>query len=289
MKRNVLVTGATGAVGKALVDRLCLNPEQFCVFAPPRRTGDNPLDLLVLDDINRTIDRTKPDLIFHLAATFSNNFDEAYAINVAATRRILQVIEASNRRVRVVLVGSAAEYGPVSPEENPIRESHALRPVSTYGLTKAWQTELSYLYASLGVDVVVARVFNLIGPNLSERLFVGRLYKQIAEMRGGLRKCIEFGPLSAVRDYLSIDLAITQLMAIAENGTAGSVYHVASGVPISMRELLIQELTLHNLQDTVLIEGAGLTNRSGYDVPSIYADISNTMALLVVGGDNAGN
>ena len=113
------------------------------------------------------IDSVEPDLVLHLAATFANDFDEAYSVNVAATRHLLDKVEQSGRRTRILLVGSAAEYGVVRSDENPIREDRVLAPVSIYGLTKAWQTQLAGLYASRGVDVVVARIFNLDGPGLS--------------------------------------------------------------------------------------------------------------------------
>ena len=287
MTRKVLLTGSTGALGQVLARRLGANPADFTVFAPRRGEHDDSLDLRDGDQIARAIERTRPDLIMHLAATFTNEFDEAYAVNVAATRHMLEAVEASGRPVRVVLVGSAAEYGPVAADENPINEDHVLRPVSIYGMTKAWQTELAYLHACRGANVVVARIFNLTGPYLSERLFVGRLHKQIDELRRGMRTQIEVGPLSAVRDYLTIDDAVTQLLAIADFGEAGKVYHVASGHPITMRELIVRELAAHGLNESIVVEGVGLTNRRGYDVPSIYADIGRTAALLKKGEPNA--
>lgn len=280
MSRRVLITGATGALGQALMTCLVANPSDLVVFAPSRSEDCDPLDLRHHDQIVRTIERIRPDLIMHLAATFSNDFDEAYAVNVNATRHILKAVEESALSTRVVLIGSAAEYGLVSVEENPIVEDRVLRPVSIYGMTKAWQTELAYLHALRGVSVVVARVFNLIGPGLSERLFIGRLRKQIEELRCGGRVRIEVGPLSAVRDYISINDAITQLQVIADYGEAGEVYHVASGQPVTMRELLTRELAAHGLDDSIVVEGANLSNRRGYDVPSIYADINKTTALL---------
>lgn len=280
MTRKVLLTGSTGALGQAVARRLHAEPGRFIVFAPGRGKRDYPLDLRDSEQIARTVERTRPDLILHLAATYSDDFDEAYAVNVAATRYLLAAVEASGQPVRVVLVGSAAEYGAVTTDENPISEDHVLRPVSIYGITKAWQTELAYLYASRGTDVVVARIFNLTGPQLSERLFVGRLHKQIEELRRGERERIEVGPLSAIRDYLPINDAVTQLLAIADFGEPGKVYHVASGRPVAMREVLARELAAHGLNESVVVEGAGLTNRRGYDVPSIYADIARTAALL---------
>lgn len=280
MIRKVLLTGSTGALGQALACRLRADPSGFTVCAPGRGDRVDSLDLSEAVHISRAVERVRPDLILHLAATFSNNFEDAYAVNVAATRHLLEAVEASGRPVRVVVIGSAAEYGAVAADENPIDEDHVLRPVSIYGITKAWQTELAYLHASRGTDVVVARIFNLIGPHLSERLFVGRLHKQIDELRRGERTQIEVGPLSAIRDYLPIDDAVTQLLAIAEYGTAGRVYHVASGKPVTMRELLVRELAAHGLHESIVVEGAGLTNRRGYDVPAIYADIARTTELL---------
>jgi len=277
---KVLVIGASGALGRAVLSRLVASCSDIVVFASSKKVGKNPIDLRFRDQIVNTIERTKPDLIMNLAATFSNDFEEAYAINVNATRHILEVVDEMAISTRVLLIGSAAEYGLVSAEENPITEDKVLRPVSTYGMTKAWQTEVAYLQASRGVNVVIARIFNLVGLGLSERLFIGRLHKQIEELRHGERSAIELGPLSAIRDYISMDDAITQLLTIANYGEAGEIYHVASGQPISMRELLSRELANHALDDSIVLESSSLTNRSGYDVPSIYADISKTAALL---------
>ncbi|MEA9598527.1 NAD-dependent epimerase/dehydratase family protein [Polynucleobacter sp. AP-Sanab-80-C2] len=281
MSRRVLITGATGVLGRAIITRLSSNPRgDLVIYSPGRRDELDPLDLRYCEQIFDAIIRTKPDLIIHLAATFSSDFDEAFTVNVNSAWHILKTIEELSLSTRVLLIGSAAEYGVVSADENPIMESRSLRPVSIYGLTKAWQTDLGYLYATRGVNVVMARIFNLIGPHLSERLFIGRLHRQIKELLSGDRKKIEVGPLSAVRDYISVNDAVTQLLAIADYGEAGEVYHVASGEPITMRDLLAQELAAHGLEDSIVIEGVGLSNRQGYDVPSIYAEMSKTMSLL---------
>jgi GDP-4-dehydro-6-deoxy-D-mannose reductase len=77
-----------------------------------------------------------------------------------------------------------------------------------------------------------------------------------------------------------LDHAVNQLMAIAEHGSAGEVYHIASGTPVTMRELLARELARYGLRDSIVDEAAALSNRYGYDAPSIYADIGKTTALL---------
>lgn len=280
--KAVLVTGATGALGQAVIAHL--KKEGNCrVIAASRHCDEGngfQLDVRNREQFADVINRTKPDLVLHLAATFTNDFDEAYAVNVEATRHLLDVIQESGLRTRVLLVGSAAEYGVVQPEENPIQENHILNPVSIYGLTKAWQTQLANLYASRGVDVVVARVFNLDGPGLSERLFIGRLRKQIEEVLAGKKSMIALGPLSAIRDYVSTDVAADQIFVIAAHGEPGRVYHVASGIPVTMRDLLDRYLATYKLDTSIVQEANELSNRTGYDVPAIYANVTSTEQLM---------
>jgi nucleoside-diphosphate-sugar epimerase len=280
--KSILVTGATGALGQAVIGRL-RNNVNCRVFATSRHCHDESdiyLDVGDRAQIFAAIKSTAPDLVLHLAATFANDFDEAYAVNVEATKNLLEIVQQLRIGTRILLIGSAAEYGAVRPEENPIREDRTLNPMSIYGLTKAWQTQLASLYASRGVDVVVARIFNLDGPRLSDRLFIGRLQKQIDEVLAGLKPIIELGSLAATRDYISIDDAADQILAIAAHGESGRVYHVASGKPITIRDILIRYLANYKLDASIVRESAALTNRIGYDVPAIYADVTSTMQLM---------
>jgi GDP-4-dehydro-6-deoxy-D-mannose reductase len=282
--KTVLVTGATGALGRALIGRLQRDDHNRVIVTSRHGHGVNgvQLDIRDRDQLSAVVNRIQPRLVLHLAATFAGAFDEIYAVNVEATRHLLDAVQRSGLRTRVLVIGSAAEYGVVRPEENPVREDRVLKPASLYGLTKAWQTQLAGLYASHGMDVVVARIFNLYGPGLSERLFIGRLQKQIDEVLTGRKSVIELGPLSAIRDYLSTDEAAEQILAIAAHGESGQVYHVASGIPVTMRAMLARYLAIYKLDASIVNEGAELSNHSGYDVPAIYANITSTSQLMSV-------
>ena len=76
------------------------------------------------------------------------------------------------------------------------------------------------------------------------------------------------------------DDASDQILAIAEHGKSGRVYHVASGKPIKMSDILMRYLSIHKLDVSIVHESAGLSNRTGYDVPEIYADITSTLNLM---------
>jgi len=279
---TVLVTGANGALGQSLVNLLqCSGLYQVILTS---RLSNNKkfhqVDVRNFEEIKSVIDSVRPDIIFHLVATFVNDFNEAYSINVESSKNILDAVKQSGRSIRVCLVGSAAEYGVVNPEENPIHESRLLKPISIYGLTKAWQTQLGGFYFRQGLRVVIARIFNLDGANLSDRLFIGRLQKQISEVLSGEKTVIELGPLDATRDYIVTDEASKQLLNIGLNGVPGQIYHVASGIPVTMREMLLRYLKYYNLDVSIVRESIDLTNHTGYDVPEIYADITKTIQLI---------
>jgi len=279
--KTVLVTGGRGALAQG-VARYLGETGTYRVVVGTRdgANGSLRLDVTNVSEVRTALETVAPDFVVHSAATFTNDFDDAYATNVESSRQILEHIKAASLPARILLIGSAAEYGVVRAEDNPINENRALYPVSTYGLTKAWQTQLAGVFHSQGVDVVVARVFNLRGLGLSTRLFVGRISEQIDEILQGRRTKVEVGSLSATRDYLMIDAAAKQIAAILVFGESGQVYHVGSGVPITMRELLTQTLAERHLDSKLIHEKAEHSNRPGYDVPVIYADMTKTMRLV---------
>jgi GDP-4-dehydro-6-deoxy-D-mannose reductase len=281
---SVLVTGATGPLGRAVIAQMN-DVGGYEVIAAARHLDKQPYLTIPCDvrehaQLEAVLERAKPELVLHLAATTSaNDFDEAYKTNVAPAQHILDFILSRRLATRVVLIGSAAEYGIVLPEENPVAEARVLRPVSLYGVSKAWQTDLIGLYWSRGVDVLCARIFNLWGLGISDRLFAGRLLNQIEEVVEKRKTIIELGSLAAVRDYVSIDVAAEQLLSIATFGRSGEIYHVASGVPVTMRELTMRALAARGLDFSTVREAPNLSNRQGYDVPVIYADMSRTNSL----------
>ena len=283
MKR-VLITGATGALGRALVDKIRKNGDYQVTQMSRHFTSVNSFeikcDIKNPKELNSTIEYVRPDIIFHLAASFTDDLNEAYLVNVLPAQQILDLIQSTRLGTKLILVGSAAEYGVVQPDENPIGENRVLKPVSVYGVTKAWQTSLTSLYSNKGVNVCCARIFNLYGPGISEKLFAGRLQKQIANVLSGKSISIEVGPLSAIRDYISTEQAATQLLVIARHGTAGETYNVATGSPISIRDFLLYQLKDFEIDSSLVQESKMASNREGYDVPAIYADMTKTKNLF---------
>lgn len=280
---KALVTGALGAAGRFFSAWLGQHAGWEVLGSVRNGVGVTGLVECDLTDpvaIHSMVLSVRPTHIFHMAADFSDSLDQNIAVNAMSARHILDALRAGRLEARVVLCGSAAEYGLLGEAENPVAEDRVLKPVSNYGLSKALQTQIGGLYAhQFGADVVIARIFNLLLPGLNDRVFPGRVEQQIIKLKRGETDKISVGNLNARRDYVGGAKAAEMIMDIAQFGAKGQIYHVASGQPIQMRQLLDTMLKDNGLDWSVVREQAAVTSPGLYDVPVIFADVSKTQSL----------
>jgi len=277
---SVLVTGGAGATGLCLV-RL-LEAEGHAVHTadarPLPRDAHTVGDLASAEVAAALVASVRPAIVFHLAGSFSNDFAVAHPANVLAARAVLEAVRLHAPTSRVVVVGSAAEYGLVPRDECPIAETRPLRPVSVYGLTKSMQSTLvTYSHAAFGLDVVLARTFNLKGRGLPEALLPGRLDREIARKKAGEIEKIALGSLGALRDYLTLEEAARAYLRLAEKGASGEVYNVGSGVPVTMRDYVRERLAEDGLGLDAVEEGAPAGGSA--NVLASWADVTKLHQL----------
>lgn len=275
-----LVTGAAGASGRALVALLESRGHEVhgADLRPSERARHTVCDVASLDAACALVRAARPSVVYHLVGTFSNELATDHRANVLATHAILEAVRREAPRARVLVVGSAAEYGLVPRESCPIAETAPRRPTTTYGRTKALATTLAETYAAEGLDVVIARPFNLKGRGLPRELLPGRLDHEIARYRRGEIREIALGPLDALRDYVTLEDAARAYLAIAERGDIGAIYNVGSGTPTKMRDYVRDRLAEDGLTMDVVAEGAPAGNTSA--VMASWADVEKLAALL---------
>lgn len=278
---KVLVTGAAGATGAPLVAALAaLRPSVDLVRTDLRATaGDGlvPCDLADAAAVRALVVSHKPERVVHLAGTFTNDFSVDHTSNVLGTRHLLEALRHECPTARTLLIGSAAEYGLVLPEHNPVSETQPTAPVSVYGLTKRMQAELmAFYHRAYGLPVLLARTFNLVGRGLSPSLLPGRLEREIHRVKSGDATHVELGSLQGQRDFLPMDAAVAAYARILEHGEPGQIYNVGSGHPTELRAFVLAQLQAAGLPESALREGAPHENSRGF---SIWADVSKLNAL----------
>lgn len=275
---RVLVTGAHGFSARYLIPSLAQEHEVYRTDCRGREEeGFRLCDLCESDSARGLVEWARPEQIYHLAGGYADEFLPDFYSNVLTTRNLLEALRYGAPKCRVLLVGSAAEYGP-TVEEGPINEDRELQPVTVYGLMKVFQTYLMRFYVSAyHMDIVMARSFNLFGKGAPKSLFVGRLNEQIEEFQSGRIPKIVLGSLSASRDYIDVGEAVKLYRLIMERGERGEVYNVGAGRATTMRHLLDQVLKENGLSmDDVEVDDTRI-NRP--DVAYSCAELSKLRAL----------
>ena len=244
---RALVTGGTGFVGTYLTQALRAQGDDVFVCAGPDDTRAFPLDLADVSMLRAALDLAQPDVVFHLAAqTFVPESIDApqatYDTNVIGTANVARAIREhaeSEEMPRLIFTSSAEAYGKQPESAFPLRESTALRPANPYAASKAAAEMLLLGEAStFGLDVVIGRAFNHIGPGQSERFVVSNFATQLASIANGADPVLYVGNLEAKRDFLDVRDVVRAYIALANDGLAGEVYNICSGVAYPIRDAL---------------------------------------------------
>lgn len=169
--RDILVTGATGFVGRRLAERLVA--DGAAVSALVRATSDTRalaalnVELVVGDLASReSVERAvrKDQIVFNCAAGTARSARkrQAYdAANVAGLEHLMQACRAAGAG-RIVHCSTTGVHGPL--RRTPIDEDAPLRPNSLYRRTKLAGEGIVMRYAGRGVDATIARLTTLYGP-----------------------------------------------------------------------------------------------------------------------------
>ena len=287
--KKALIIGAAGFVGNYLIDHIQKNCKWSIVVTKMRqekieKTGIEIRDLNILEPerIKELLEDVRPDYIFHLAAQSSvglswKNPGLTVDVNIKGSLNVLDAIRDLDYQPRVLLIGSGEEYGYVKPGEVPIPEDNVLRPGNVYAATKACQNMLGKIYSqAYGMDVMMVRAFNHVGPSQAPLFVVADFCKQAAEIEKGLREpVIHVGNLSARRDFSDVRDVVRAYTLLMEHGAAGETYNVGSGKAIAIREILDIILAQAKVPIEVQVDQARLRP---VDVPVIEADVSKLEA-----------
>ena len=240
------------------------------------------LNILEKPAIAELLNEVRPDYIFHLAAQSSvslswKNPGLTVDVNIKGSLNVLDAIRDLDYKPRVLLIGSGEEYGHVKPEEVPIIEDNVLRPGNIYAATKVCQNMLGRIYSqAYGMDIMMVRAFNHVGPNQAPLFVVADFCKQVAEIEKGLKEpVIRVDNLSARRDFSDVRDVVRAYTLLMERGAAGESYNVGSGKAVAIREILDMILAHASTPITVEVDPAKLRP---VDVPIIEADVSKLVA-----------
>jgi nucleoside-diphosphate-sugar epimerase len=190
-----------------------------------------------------------PARILHLAGRINGSESELFRDNQLATRNLLEAVGHVTPPVpRIVLGGTTAVYGYGGTAAEPLSEDQGAAPQGHYARSKLAAEEEAAAFALSGGWIVTARMSNPVGANMSTALLCGTLARQIVEIERGKMPILTLRDLKPKRDFISARDCARALWHLAEVGTPGATYNVASGESISIAEIVSVFLDLANVK-----------------------------------------
>ena len=266
-KIRVLVTGATGFVGRHLIQALeGEGPSAFEIFGtaypdipPPSDNRHFFLDLRSEKDVIKLMGEIRPDWVFHLAAVSNVRRSwqmrgETIETNVSGTHNLLEAVRQTVPSARVLFISSSDVYcfGPAPAEA--LREEAPLEAISPYAFSKVAGEMLCGFYGKLeNIDIVIARPFPHTGPGQTEDFVCSDWARQIVQIeRGDIPGILRVGNIDVRRDFCDVRDVVKAYILLLKKGRRGEAYNICSGKALMLREVL----------DFLISESAGNTTIS---------------------------
>ena len=265
MKKNALITGITGMVGSHLTDYLLSHTDWdiygMCRWRSPLDNVEHLLgrankqdrlffldgDLTDHGSLQKVVDQSRPDYVFHLAAQSypSTSFVspvQTLDTNILGTERLLEALRSCKGIDPVIHVCSSSEvFGRVSKEKLPIDETCAFHPASPYAVSKVGTDLIGRFHAeAYHQKVVVTRMFTHTGPRRGDVFAESSFAKQIAMIEQELiPPVVKTGNLNSMRTWADVrDAVRAYFMLVTVNPQPGAYYNIGGTYSCTVGEML---------------------------------------------------
>lgn len=247
---NILITGATGFIGNHLISGLVARGHQVTAIARTleraKCCGWYDAVRFIAQDIHSLTDNeldqlSRHDAVIHLAWSNLNAYKSLYHLENTLPKDYRFIKSLIMRGIKHVLItGTCFEYGMQNgclPEELPPM------PTTSYAIAKdSLRRFLEVLQREIPYSLQWARLFYLHGPGQAENCLLAQLERSIA--KGDTIFNLSMG--EQLRDYLPVEEVADRLAMLVERPKFGGIFNICSGKPISIRNLVEQQLALHN-------------------------------------------
>lgn len=257
---KILVTGASGFIGRALVSRLEAQGREVALM------DSSDGDIASRETLTRF---AKQDVahVIHLAGKIfvPDSWGDPQTFcqtNVLGTISVLEFCR--NHHIPLTYV-SAYVYG--HPDSLPIGEDSAIRPSNPYALTKRLAEEACEFYASAyDLPVTTLRPFNAYGIGQAEKFLIPEIISQVLDAG----EIIAVKDLAPKRDYVYLDDLVTALLATLDEPGGYRVYNIGSGISLSVQEVIDIIQDIAGTQKKIVCDNVVRTN----ELMDVVADIS---------------
>jgi nucleoside-diphosphate-sugar epimerase len=262
---RVLVLGSNGFIGARFVkmfsDRYEIVAESFDGSQPDH-------DCARYDAAISIIDGCKPAVIVNMAGksyhTAANDAD-IYESNMLIQLNVHEACARLRVHPTIILCSSGAVY---ASSREPVDEHAPCEPVNTYAKAKYMQERIALSYHP-EQHVVIARLFNVIGPFQNRDFFIPSLIDRLVRFKKKEAATVPLKTLNAMRDFVHVSDVCDALGTLIEKGAPGEAYNVCSGIGVPIQQVIDNVVRMLELSDVVLdVREDHVKDGIGYQVGS---------------------
>lgn len=254
--KRILITGAGGFIGIHLA-KLFSNRNNFILGLLINDQENKYLNKSIICDISdlnslKILNDYEFDYVFHLAGLTNvkksiENPLECFNVNCMGSINLIEIF----RKKKIISFNFISTVGVLSKKNKlPISEQAEFGPTTPYAASKLTTESFLMAYGEcFGFPYKIIRLFNVYGPGNNGLVihdFINKLLQNPNELE-------ILGDGEQIRDFLFIDDAVAGLEIISEKGINSNVYHLASGIPISINNLaktIIKTMNFNNVKVT---------------------------------------
>ncbi len=207
------------------------------------------IDLLNSEEVEDIIFNFQPNYILHLASFSSvayswQNPMQSFKNNTNIFLNLIDKVRLLDIKCRILSIGSSEEYGKINQVDLPLKETNLINPLSPYAVARVAQEQLSKVYIDgFGLDIIITRSFNHIGPYQKEIFAIPSFVKQLVDIKKEKKtKELVTGDISIIRDFIDVRDVVKAYYLLFQKGKKGEVYNICSGIGNSL-ETIIHKIT----------------------------------------------
>lgn len=250
---NILITGASGLIGTALVERLRGNGDYIICQSRKPQISEPDTQWVVhnlVSDSWENLELPEIDVVYHLAGQTSTYFARNeptvdLSVNVLGLLNLMEYFRKRKSKPFIVMTGTATVAG--LPECLPINESTPDRPITFYDISKlVAEMYLKQYIREAWVRGCVLRLANVFGRSLSgqqaDRGIIDKVFRRAVS---GQRITV-YGDGNYLRDYIFIDDVVSALIQAARcsEATNGHSYYIGSGQGLTLKGAFMKVISL---------------------------------------------
>ena len=278
--KKILITGFTGMVGSHLADYILKNTNWkiygACRWRSPtdnikhlfneinlkKKIFLEYMDLTDYSSVEECLKKTKPDIIFHLAAqSFPKaSFDlreVTYNTNILGTDRLLHCVKKLNLNSIIHICSSSEVFGRVKKKDLPINENNKFHPASPYAISKIGTDYIAkYYHEAYGLKILITRMFTHTGPRRGDYFAESSFAKQIALIEKGYQKKeILVGNLNSLRTVADVrDAVRAYYLLVTKKPRFGESYNFGGNYSCTIKDILkflLKNSKVENIKVTI--------------------------------------